>query len=205
MAPIETEVKFHITDAGAVKQRILDLGAVSGGRVFESNATYEDEAVSLKPRGMLLRLRRTAVRNTLTLKAPAPEASSEYKVVTEVETQITDPDALHTILEMLGYTVWRGYEKWRETFTLATVEFCLDSMPFGDFLEIEGPGEQIKDLAEQLKLDWSRRILINYYGIFDVIRSQMALPFNNITFDRFKGIDVDWSTTADLIEAGAVR
>jgi adenylate cyclase class 2 len=202
VAPLETEVKFHITDSPAVRQRIIALGAESGGRIFESNATYEDASQSLKPRGMLLRLRRTENRNTLTLKAPPPEASTEFKVVTELETMVADPDAMHAVLERLGYSIWRGYEKWRETFGLEDVSFCLDAMPFGDFLEIEGPGDRIRALAAELGLDWSKRILINYYGIFDVIRAHMGLTFNDITFDRFEGIAVDMAAVAEQIAAG---
>jgi hypothetical protein len=75
-------------------------------------------------------------------------------------------------------------------------------MPFGDFLEIEGPGDRIRALAAEMDLDWSKRILINYYGIFDVIRAKLGLPFNDITFERFEGVTVDPAAFADQITAG---
>lgn len=202
MTPLEIEVKFHITDMPGLRQRILDLSARCTGRVFESNATYDDSAQSLKARGMLLRLRRTENGHTLTLKAPPSSDSTEYKVLTELESLVSEPDALHGILKVLGYRIRRRYEKWRETFTLGDVVFCLDSLPFGDCLEIEGPGPSIRSVAEDLGLNWSKRILINYYGMFDIIRARMALPFDDITFDQFRGIDIDLSEYAQLLEAG---
>ena len=200
--PLEIEVKFHIPVPRTLRRQIIALGAAGRGRVFESNATYDDGSQSLKARGMLLRLRRTQDRHTLTLKAPPAAASSEYKIMKELESEISDPDALHTMLETLGFRIWRRYEKWRETFRLDDVTFCLDTMPFGDFLELEGPGGRIRAMADQLGLDWSRRILINYYGIFDLIRAQLALSFNDISFERFEGIDVDASLFSDMVAAG---
>ena len=202
MTPLEIEVKFHITDMPVLRQRIIDLGGISAGRDFESNATYDDSTQSLKAREMLLRLRRTGNGHTLTLKAPSSSDSTEYKVMTELESRVSEPDALHDMLETLGYRIWRRYEKWRETITLGDVVFCLDSLPFGDCLEIEGPGPHIRSMAAHLGLNWSKRILINYYGIFDIIRTRMALPFDDITFDQFRGIAVDFSEYAQLLEAG---
>lgn len=198
--PLEVEVKFHIDAPADMRRRILALGAVSGGKAFESNATYDDPAQSLKGEGMLLRLRRTTAAHTLTLKTPAGD-STEFKVMKELESQVSDPDAIHALLENLGYRVWRRYEKQRETLALGGVSFCLDAMPFGDFLEIEGPGERIRPLAAQLGLAWQRRILTNYYAIFDRIRSRMGLNFNDITFDRFEGLPVDPVIFNELTEA----
>ncbi|MFH1984087.1 MAG: class IV adenylate cyclase [Pseudomonadota bacterium] len=202
MEPLEIEVKFHTPAAETIRQQIIAIGAAGHGRVFESNATYDDGTQSLKDRGMLLRLRRTQDLNTLTLKAPAATVSNEYKIMKELESAISDPGAIHNILETLGFRIWRRYEKWRETFRLDDVTFCLDTMPFGDFIELEGPGGRIREMADQLGFNWSRRILINYYGIFDIIRAQLALPFNDIAFDRFQGIDVDLSRYRTMMEAG---
>lgn len=202
MAPLEIEVKFHIADIPVLRQRILDLGAAGDGCVFETNATYDDSTQSLKARGMLLRLRRSQNHHTLTLKAPPPSGSTEYKVMTELESSVSEPDAVDGLLKALGYRIWRRYEKWRETYTLDNVVFCLDSLPFGDCLEIEGPGARIRSVAEHLGLNWSKRILISYYSMFDIIRTRMALPFEDITFDQFRGIDVDLSVYARLMEAG---
>jgi adenylate cyclase class 2 len=68
---------------------------------------------------------------------------------------------------------------------------CLDRLPFGDFLEIEGGKEAIRHAAGRLGLAWERRILDNYLGLFEKVRQSMGLPFSDVTFANFKGIQVD--------------
>ena len=63
----EIEVKYYLKDIGTVRDRILELGAVSLGRVFETNIRYEDEGKTLIQKKQLLRLRHDA-KTTLTFK-----------------------------------------------------------------------------------------------------------------------------------------
>jgi len=64
-------------------------------------------------------------------------------------------------------------------------------MPYGIFLEIEGPKKGIKTTAHMLGLPWSKRILENYLAIFDVLRKDCGLPFYDVTFYNFKQYQVD--------------
>ena len=43
MQKIEVEVKFYLADIDAMRTQILELGAKSNGRVFETNMRYEDK------------------------------------------------------------------------------------------------------------------------------------------------------------------
>jgi adenylate cyclase class 2 len=79
---------------------------------------------------------------------------------------------------------------------------CIDEMPFGVFLELEGPGDTIQRMAGDLGLEWARRILLNYYDLFDIIRRDLNLDFSDITFTRFAGIQVDMERYRPQIEAG---
>ena len=85
----------------------------------------------------------------------------------------------------------QSYEKWRETFVLDNTVICLDAMPYGDFIEIEGEKTKIKDAARRLGLKWENRILLNYLAMFDIIRRDVNLSFNDITFDHFAAASVD--------------
>ena len=87
------------------------------------------------------------------------------------------------------------YEKYRETFTIKSACLCLDTMPFGDFLEIEGDKAAIRALAERLSLPWEHRILTNYLNIFATIKTNHGLGFNDVTFDNF-------AASADTSPAG---
>jgi adenylate cyclase class 2 len=117
---------------------------------------------------MLLRLR-DALDTHLTLKAPAPSGaqSDQHKARVEIEITVNDYDAAFAILTALGYSpAWR-YEKYRESFRLDDVIVALDHTPIGDFVEIEGPPDAIRPVAERLGFDWTARNLQTYRELFN--------------------------------------
>jgi adenylate cyclase class 2 len=188
--PVEIEVKFHLSSVDSTRDRILALGSTPYGRVFESNIRFEDAANGLKEKGVLLRLRKDQATR-LTFKSLLPTSDKDFKIHRELEVQVDDFAVCQTILESLGFHPEQTYEKWRETFALADTELCIDTMPYGVFLEIEGEKLDIRHVADQLRLKWEERILLNYLEIFDIIRSHDALVFNDVTFDNFKQAQVD--------------
>ena len=105
-------------------------------------------------------------------------------------------------LEALGFHHEQVYEKWRETLVLDQTQFCLDSMPYGNFLEIEGQKQNIKNFAAQLGLQWDQRILLNYLHIFEILQNKLNLNFSDVTFDNFKYVEVDMVDYLDLLVAG---
>ena len=201
MVPVETEVKFHLSDPCAMRTRLTALGACSLGRSHERNIRLEDEGRSLIRRKCLLRLRRDR-KNTLTFKSVPADCDPSFKQLIEMETEVADFDAMLRILAALGFHPEQTYEKWRETLVLEGTTFCLDTLPFGDFLEIEGSREAIIDFAGRLDLDWQRRIVLNYLEIFDRLRAQHRLPFRDVTFDNFAPQAVGIDSVLHLLEAG---
>jgi adenylate cyclase class 2 len=201
MKNLEIEVKFCIPDPALIRQRIIDLDAHSRGRFFETNLRFEDRQNSLIKHKALLRLRKDK-KTTLTHKSRPPETSAEYKIFSELEVEVSDFATMLQILEALGFHIAQKYEKWRETFTLDNTHFCLDSMPFGDFLEIEGQKNEIKHFAGQLGLNWNHRILMNYLEIFEFLKNHFNLPFNDLTFDNFKNLNLDAVQFLQHLKAG---
>ncbi len=78
MQKLEVEVKFYLADIEPIRANILELGAKSNGRVFETNIRYEDKNNSLMKKKSLLRLRQDE-KVTLTLKSSPPVRSKEFK------------------------------------------------------------------------------------------------------------------------------
>ena len=107
------------------------------------------------------------------------------------------------ILGALGFHQSQSYEKYRETFTIGDTKLCLDQMPFGHFLEIEGGKDEIRNLAQQIGMQWSRRIVGNYRFLFDIIKQRLLLSFSDITFDNFSTVKLDIETFLPVFEAGA--
>ncbi len=200
MEPLEIEVKFFLKDLKTVREKILAFGALSKGRVFERNIRFEDRERSLIARKSLLRLRRDD-RARLTFKSEPKDKDSEFKIYKELEVEIDDFRTMENILNALGFFNDQVYEKYRETLVIGATQLCLDEMPFGDFLEIEGERDDILRTVELLNLDWGQRILANYLGIFEVLRKRENLPFKDITFENFEKNPVDFSVHLALFAA----
>jgi adenylate cyclase class 2 len=201
MQNLEIEVKFYLHDPRSVRQRIIDINARCHGRFFETNLRFEDPQNSLIKNNALLRLRKDK-KATLTYKSDSPKGNTEFKVFNELEVVVGEFKTMNQILEALGFYVAQKYEKWRETFTLGDTHFCLDTMPFGDILEIEGQKKDIRYFSDRLGLNWDERILLNYLEIFDILRNLLNLQFNDLTFDNFRAVDLDAAQFRHHLHAG---
>ena len=201
MQNLEIEVKFYLEDIEGMQSKILKLGAKSKGRLFETNILYEDKNNSLIKKKSLLRLRQDE-KTIFTLKSRPPVESKDYKIVNELEVEISDFATMDQILQNLGFHPEQKYEKWRETIVLDQTVFCLDRMPYGDFLEIEGQEKDIRYYASRFGLNWQKRILFNYLQIFEIIRKDQNLEFKDLTFNNFETVDVDAGAFLDRLEAG---
>jgi len=141
--PVEIEKKYRLTkpQLTTLRQRLPAIGAVREGSEFEENTLYSGPALDLGRR--VLRLRRAGKKTFLTYKERLPSTSS-IKQQQEDETAVSDADAMDAILRALGFVPALVYEKLRETWELGNAEIVLDELPFGHFMEIEGPEPEIR-------------------------------------------------------------
>jgi len=201
MDNLEIEVKFFLEDPAAIRAAIVDLGGRSRGRIFESNHILDKPGVALFRKGALLRLRQ-ADGALLTFKAPPETPDREFKVRREIEVQVSDFTGTRQIMAALGFTTMRIYEKWRETFILGDTHLCLDTLPYGDFLEIEGGAESIRNLSQKLGFAWEQRSVLNYHELFELVQEACQLDFADITFANFEGLAIDFSRLKTRFESG---
>ena len=202
MDNLEIEVKFFLEDIETIRERLIQSGADSNGRNFERNICFDNEDDGLFLSDSLLRLRKDD-RATLTYKAIPDAGDPEFKVLKELEVEVSDFETMLNILCALGFHQLQSYEKYRETFTIGDAKLCLDQMPFGNFIEIEGGKDDIRNLSQQIGMQWNRRILDNYRFLFDIIKQRLFLSFSDITFDNFSTVNLDIETFLPLFEAGA--
>ena len=150
---IEIEVKFHLPNRSALRDRLIAQGAASQGETFETNRRYDYRRGSLLNRQCLLRLRQDQ-RARLTFKRPREEGQGEYKVYDEFEVIVEDFERMHQILGAIGLECVQMYEKRREVFRLSDALICIDQLPYGDFVEIEGPPYFVRDAVatEEIKV-----------------------------------------------------
>jgi adenylate cyclase class 2 len=149
---IEIEKKYRLTssDMEAVADSLSEFAAEFCGETFEENILFSSN--ELVQKGRVVRLRITGSRSTLTFKQ-RQTASSDAKRHLEYETEVADPVAARAILEMLDLHPVLVYEKKRKTYKFRAVEVVLDELPFGLFMEIEGPLSAIKEAEMLLELE----------------------------------------------------
>ena len=149
--PIEIEKKYRLTkkQRAELLRRLPQIGATPQGEEFEENTLYAGDILDVGK--CVLRLRRVGDNAILTYKERYPSSSS-IKRQREEETVVSDAEAMESILDALGFTPALIYEKRRATWQLGEAEIALDELPFGLFMEIEGPEASIRKVERLLAI-----------------------------------------------------
>lgn len=185
----ELEAKFLVRDLARLEARLAELGAErTGERVLESNLRFDTPARELAAGNRALRLRMDREAR-LTYKGPQ-RAGAEVNERQEIEFSVSDFGAARRLLKALGYEVSAIYEKYRTTYQLRNVEVVLDELPYGNFVEIEGPGAgAIRRAADELGLRWDTRSALSYLALFERLRAG-GLKAVGLTFSELEGTAV---------------
>jgi adenylate cyclase class 2 len=170
---VETEKKYRLPTErrDEVVGALSELGADHIGEDLEENIIYGGE--SLAEKNAVLRIRKTQNRSLLTYKQRIEDAS-DIKRQIEEETEVQDAGSMMRIVENLGLTPHVIYEKRRETWRFRSVEIVIDELPYGLFMEIEGPINAIRE-AEML------------LGIEDLETEHMTYPRLTAEFGNRNG------------------
>lgn len=139
---IEIEKKYLIDKKRLVEltAKLGELGAAFSYETFEENYLHRGGLLDVS--NSVLRLRKTETRTILTYKEKV-ETADDFKHQIEFETEVSDVNATESIIEKLGYKLSVIYEKHRKAWHIGNVEVVLDELPFGYYMEIEGPMEDI--------------------------------------------------------------
>jgi adenylate cyclase class 2 len=177
----EIETKFNLPSIDDFHRNVLDYGGrLVQPRTLERNLRFDTPEGRLSATEQILRLR-SDHKTTLTYKR-----SVHAEKRTEIQFELNDFDAAKNLLEALGFEVIFIYEKYRQIFQVGDVYLMIDELPFGTFVEIEGPSlESIKQAAHNLDLKWNNRITTNYLSLFERLRDHYKLTFRDATFANF--------------------
>jgi adenylate cyclase class 2 len=145
---IEIEKKYQLTpdECTQVVFTLDESEARFIGEDLEENIIFTGGVLNEKQ--AVLRLRKIDSRTILTYKERIP-TESDIKHQIEYETEVKDLEPVFKIFEALGFTRSLVYEKQRRTWRFGEVEIVLDKLPFGLYMEIEGPVDAIRK-AEKL-------------------------------------------------------
>ncbi len=190
MEPIELEVKYLVSDLVRMEERIQSLGGIlTQPRTHEINLRYDTPEGDLTRAHRVLRLRQDQAA-ILTYKGPA-HAEQGVQSRVEIEMIVENFDTARAFLEALGYRVSVMYEKFRTSYMYRDAVITLDEMPYGAFIEIEGQNpDQIHDISDDLRLDWSARAPGSYLEIFEGFKQRRGLTMRDLAFDALEGLNV---------------
>lgn len=194
----ELEAKFALPGGfQPVRAALAALGARREGGRFERNVVFDTPDRSLRTSGRLLRLRQ-AGKVVLTYKEPLPQgAPSGVKAMEEIETLVDDFEATRRILAGLGYRESLWYEKCREKWRTADSLVCLDLLPFGAFMEIEGNADSIARTAAALGHAMTTARAVTYHDLFQEHLAASGLPVS----DSFVFAEADKARVEAFLEA----
>ena len=181
---MEVEVKIAVESLEPYERRAEALQyTVRRPFHFEANTLFDFPERALLHTGCLLRVRETPAGGVLTFKGKVVQ-HDHYKVRPEHETPCADPAAMREILQSLGLTAFFRYEKYREEYRAEGAVLCLDELPFGAFLELEGSPEGIEALAAALALDRAAFNKRSYADLYAENCRKEGKPFGDIVFGR---------------------
>ncbi|WP_027178681.1 class IV adenylate cyclase [Maridesulfovibrio bastinii] len=170
---LEVELKFIDVDHESLKENLKSVSAEFLSAHFEKNIVLDDPGRTLYKRSALLRIRE-AGKTVMTVKripCLMPE-SGKAKVYEEYQSEISSLDEMISCLAVLGYYPVFRYEKFREKWQYDNCIICVDTLPFGYFVEIEGNEDDIIRCADALDLDISTSSKKTYHELNREYRAQ---------------------------------
>jgi adenylate cyclase class 2 len=183
--PIETEIKFRVSDLAALAQRLQSAGfRCETLRNFESNVLYDTADRQLRARTEILRIRSYAGRGTLTHKRLPLDGPGEDRHKHRIETEIgiANGDALADFFLGLGFVAAFRYEKWRTEWTDGEGHCVIDETPIGDYAELEGSSAWIDRAAARLGVDPAQYVTLSYGRLFEAWREEHSSSANDLIF-----------------------
>ena len=163
---LEIELKARVDDVTTARNRVEAAGAVL---VFEgelADRLYDSAERTFLAKDLVLRLRtytdRTGVSAHLDWKGPTLHENG-FKLRTELTTGVTEPGALASILEGLGYGVVRSIDRHVAQYELAgtaasgNVVIRFERYPrMDELVEVEGSPESIEYAIQVLEIPRDR-------------------------------------------------
>jgi adenylate cyclase class 2 len=176
----EIEVKFALRDRNELIHKLSDAG---GQRLYPE--TFEDNIVldrrgELRTKGALLRVRKFGKYSIATYKGPM-SIEGGIKSREEVQTGVESFELAIQIFDVLGFKPVFRYQKFREVWRVKNVEVVLDRTPIGEYFEIEGAVDTIRELAAELGMSMDQAIRATYADLYRLARRTRAdLPENMV-------------------------
>ena len=167
--PQEIEVKFPLRDRNELTRKLHEIGAE---RLYPE--TFEDNIVldrrgELRTKGALLRVRKFGKYALATYKGPM-SIDSGVKSREEVQTGVESFELAIELFDSLGFKPVFRYQKYREVWRFRGAEVVIDRTPIGDYFEIEGSVDLIREISGALGMSMDQAIRQSYADLYRMAR-----------------------------------
>ena len=177
---IEKEIKVEVENPQQFLSLLIEKKAKMKGEGFQRTIRMDTPDNGLEKQGTFLRVR-TGGKNIVTLKKKIKTDGDVFER-RELETEVKDPKLLADIFANLGFTKRYIMEKYRIDYEYKNTKISLDELPFGVFVEIEGEPADIKNVANELNLDLSNKIVVTYWDLFEKYKKKTNRKGEDIVF-----------------------
>jgi adenylate cyclase class 2 len=183
---LEIEVKLACDDLDRFRRAGFDL-ELTAPRHFEDNWLMDSADHKLLDAGAALRVRFVNDRGLVTYKGIVQEsARSPLKVREEIECDTSDPHALITLFERLGFHRSFRYQKYRTIYSLLIdgeeIEVVFDETPMGNFIELEGDEARVLSALELAGFTTSDFIRESYPELQAARCHKQGVPLEDLVF-----------------------
>jgi adenylate cyclase, class 2 len=180
----EIEAKLKVDSLETIEQRLAECGASFLRETIQADCYYDtaDRELTRTDKALRLRADSKGGRERFILAYKGPKEQADYKKRAELETEVSDAEAMELLLGELGYAKALAFNKKRRLWQLQGCEVALDELPLlGTFVEIEGPdSDAIARVQATLGLSDAPHIMASYACMIDERLSQLAIQTREI-------------------------
>ena len=176
---IEIKIKVDSKKKQEIKERLGEFTATVKETTY-GFFTKNEESIE---KGIFPRIKKYGNGTGLLTVKIRKKDNKNYFQRDEYEKKIKDIEWYRNFLKILGYEKEIIFEKERETRQLKNgVILCLDRLPFGDFIEIEGEEDLIEKTVKELGLERQERITVAYLVLWESYRNDNGIKEKNCIF-----------------------
>lgn len=174
----EIEAKLKVDSHKKIAAKLNELGAEFLEEQLQKDCFFDDEKATLKRTDRCLRLRQELIgeKERIFLTYKGAKEKDNFKKRKEIEIEVENTDSTEKLLSAIGFEKVLVFEKRRRLWRLGQCEVALDKLPLlGDFVEIEGPDDQIiANVQRSLGLSDSPNIKESYAFLLDKKLQQLG-------------------------------
>lgn len=180
----EVQVKIRINDFQNTKKILVDKGCVFLGGWREKIIRFDTKDKELKEKGKFLRVK-IGNENVVTLKENRNYENNKFFEMSNSKFQIDDVESLCYVLKAIGLNNTYVMEKYRLLWMYKDIEFYINELPFGVFLEINSEDKNINKIIKLLKINAEQLIKVTYWEIYEDLKSKdIKYQNKDIVFDK---------------------